>query len=353
MEKSTHARSELTVGLLPSTPLPAIDWRISDGLTSYEEALAEMTARAGAIARGDAPELVWLLEHAPLYTAGTSAQPDELIEARFPVHKVGRGGQFTYHGPGQRVGYVMLDLKRRAPDVRRFVATLEEWIIRTLAAFNVRGEGRRDRVGVWVRRPDKGPGFEDKIAAIGVRVQRWVTLHGFAVNVEPDLSHFSGIVPCGVSEGRYGVTSLADLGCTASLPDFDTALRTEFTPLFGAIADAQAQRNFVRRRLTLIDRLDARTGRAALAYRDHRGDIIPTPAEQRLDRAVVAVANPTFYTALKCGDFGPSAIAHTLHTAADHNAPMHPHGISPMSRCSLRCPAPSGCLRSQRCNEPI
>jgi len=243
MEKSTHARSELTVGLLPSTPLPAIDWRISDGLTSYEEALAEMTARAGAIARGDAPELVWLLEHAPLYTAGTSAQPDELIEARFPVHKVGRGGQFTYHGPGQRVGYVMLDLKRRAPDVRRFVATLEEWIIRTLAAFNVRGEGRRDRVGVWVRRPDKGPGFEDKIAAIGVRVQRWVTLHGFAVNVEPNLSHFSGIVPCGVSEGRYGVTSLADLGCTASLPDFDTALRMEFTPLFGAIADAQALRN--------------------------------------------------------------------------------------------------------------
>ena len=227
MEKSTHARSELTVGLLPSTPLPAIDWRISHGLTSYEEALAEMTARAGAIARGDAPELVWLLEHAPLYTAGTSAQPDELIEARFPVHKVGRGGQFTYHGPGQRVGYVML----------------EEWIIRTLAAFNVRGERRGDRVGVWVRRPDKGPGFEDKIAAIGVRVQRWVTLHGFAVNVEPDLSHFSGIVPCGVSEGCYGVTSLADLGCTASLPDFDTALRAEFTPLFGAIADAQALRN--------------------------------------------------------------------------------------------------------------
>jgi lipoyl(octanoyl) transferase len=137
----------------------------------------------------------------------------------------------------------MLDLKRRAPDVRRFVATLEEWIIRTLAAFNVRGERRGDRVGVWVRRPDKGPGFEDKIAAIGVRVQRWVTLHGFAVNVEPDLSHFSGIVPCGVSEGYYGVTSLADLGCTASLPDFDTALRAEFTPLFGAIADAQALRN--------------------------------------------------------------------------------------------------------------
>src|SRR6516165_8369881 len=242
MEKSTHARSELTVGLLPSTPLPAIDWRISDGLTSYEEALAEMTARAGAIARGDAPELVWLLEHAPLYTAGTSAQPDELIEARFPVHKVGRGGQFTYHGPGQRVGYVMLDLKRRAPDVRRFVATLEEWIIRALAHFNICGERRGDRVGVWVRRPDKGQGFEDKIAAIGVRVQRWVTLHGFALNVAPDLSHFAGIVPCGVSDARYGVTSLAELGCSVSLSEADAALRAEFTPLFGAAAEDQTLR---------------------------------------------------------------------------------------------------------------
>src|SRR6516162_3645843 len=243
MEKSTHARSELTVGLLPSTPLPAIDWRISDGLTSYEEALAEMTARAGAIARGDAPELVWLLEHAPLYTAGTSAQPDELIEARFPVYKVGRGGQFTYHGPGQRVGYVMLDLKRRAPDVRRFVATLEEWITGTLARFNIRGERRSDRVGVWVRRPDKGQGFEDKIAAIGVRVQRWVTLHGFALNVAPNLSHFAGIVPCGVSDARYDVTSLAELGCSVSLSEADAALRAEFTPLFGAAAEDQTLRS--------------------------------------------------------------------------------------------------------------
>jgi len=241
MDKPTQTRDEASAGLLPSTSLPAVEWRVSDGLTGYPDALGEMAARASAIARGDVPELVWLLEHAPLYTAGTSAQPGELIEARFPVHKVGRGGQFTYHGPGQRVGYVMLDLKRRIPDVRRFVVTLEEWIIRTLAVFNVRGERRADRVGVWVRRPDKGPGFEDKIAAIGVRVQRWVTLHGFAVNVEPDLSHFSGIVPCGVSEARYGVTSLADLGCTASLTDFDTALRAEFPPLFGVMA--QAPRN--------------------------------------------------------------------------------------------------------------
>src|SRR5689334_8883495 len=152
-----------------------------------------MAARAQAIARGEAPELVWLLEHPALYTAGTSAKPDELLAARFPVHVAGRGGQFTYHGPGQRVGYLMLDLKRRAPDVRRFVATVEEWIIRTLGALGVQGERREDRVGVWVRRPDKGEGAEDKIAAIGIRIQRWVTLHGFSLNVAPDLSHFSGI----------------------------------------------------------------------------------------------------------------------------------------------------------------
>jgi lipoyl(octanoyl) transferase len=234
VNEAAKLRDEVAVGLSPSAWLPPIEWRISDGLTSYEESLSEMTARAATIARGEVPELVWLLEHPALYTAGTSALPEELIEARFPVHKVGRGGQFTYHGPGQRIGYVMLDLKRRVPDVRRFVATLEEWIIRALAVFNVRGERRGDRVGVWVRRPDKGPGCEDKIAAIGVRVQRWVTLHGFAINVEPDLSHFAGIVPCGVSEPRYGVTSLADLGCTASLPDVDMALRAEFAPLFGA-----------------------------------------------------------------------------------------------------------------------
>jgi lipoyl(octanoyl) transferase len=193
-----------------------------------------MQARAAAIAAGKEPELLWLLEHPALYTAGTSAKPGELIEARFPVFETGRGGQMTYHGPGQRVAYVMLDLKRRGPDVRRFVATLEEWIIRTLAAFNVRGERREDRIGVWVRRPDKGEGFEDKIAAIGIRVTQWVTLHGMALNVEPDLAHFSGIVPCGVSAQSYGVTSLADLGVAVSMPEVDMVLRREFEALFGA-----------------------------------------------------------------------------------------------------------------------
>ena len=155
------------------------------------------------------------------------------------MYTAGRGGQFTYHGPGQRVGYLMLDLKRRAPDVRRFVGTIEEWIIRTLATFDVRGERRDDRVGVWVRRSDKGEGFEDKIAAIGVRVQRWVTLHGFALNVNPELSHFSGIVPCGIADARYGITSLADLGRSVSMAEVDDVLRAEFEPLLGATADAQ------------------------------------------------------------------------------------------------------------------
>src|SRR5271167_16129 len=191
-----------------------------------------MAARAEAIAQGEARELIWLVEHPPLYTAGTSARPQELIAARFPVYTAGRGGQFTYHGPGQRVGYVMLDLKRRAPDVRRFVATLEEWIIRTLSAFAVSGERRDDRIGVWVRRPDKGDGYEDKIAAIGIRVTQWVTLHGMALNVEPDLSHFSGIVPCGVSAQSYGVTSLADLGIPVSTAEVDMVLRREFEELF-------------------------------------------------------------------------------------------------------------------------
>jgi lipoyl(octanoyl) transferase len=235
-----NTRDDLTIGLLPPAGAPPVEWRVSEERVDYDSALATMDARAAAIARGEARELVWLIEHPPLYTAGTSSQPQQLIEARFPVHSAGRGGQFTYHGPGQRVGYVMLDLKRRAPDVRRFVATIEEWIIRTLAAFGVRGERRNDRIGVWVRRPDKGDGFEDKIAAIGIRVQRWVTLHGFAVNVAPELAHFSGIVPCGVSEPRYGVTSLADLGRSASMAEVDRALRAEFEPLFGTAADAQA-----------------------------------------------------------------------------------------------------------------
>ena len=211
---------------------------MSERPIGYEEALAAMTLRATAIARGDAAELVWLLEHPPLYTSGTSAQPQELLDARFPVYVAGRGGQFTYHGPGQRVGYVMLDLKRRAPDVRRFVAGIEEWIIRTLASFGVRGERREDRVGVWVRRPDKGEDAEDKIAAIGIRIQRWVTLHGFALNVAPDLSHFSGIVPCGVSEQKFSVTSLADLGRPAAMEGVDQALRAAFEPLFGLTVQA-------------------------------------------------------------------------------------------------------------------
>ncbi len=209
------------------------EWRVSDAPVGYEAALAAMDQRVEAIAAGQAAELIWLLEHPPLYTAGTSARPEELIEARFPVHHVGRGGQYTYHGPGQRVVYAMLDLNRRTPDVRAFVATLEEWIIRSLAAFNVRGERRDDRIGVWVRRPEKGDGFEDKIAAIGIRVRRWVSLHGIAINVEPDLTHFAGIVPCGVSEQRYGVTSLHDLGLTATMEDLDAALRREFEALFG------------------------------------------------------------------------------------------------------------------------
>jgi lipoyl(octanoyl) transferase len=226
-------RNELAVGL-PALPGSAgVEWRVAEAPVPYEAAVAFMQDRAAAIAKGGERELVWLLEHPPLYTAGTSAKSDELIEARFPVFESGRGGQMTYHGPGQRVAYVMLDLKQRGPDVRRFVATLEEWIIRTLAAFNVRGERREDRIGVWVRRPEKGEGYEDKIAAIGIRVTQWVTLHGMAMNVDPDLSHFSGIVPCGVNEQRYGVTSLADLGNPVPMPEVDRVLRREFETLFG------------------------------------------------------------------------------------------------------------------------
>jgi len=231
-------RSELTFGL-QNRGVP-VEWHVSDRLVAYVEALALMEARTAAIAAGESPELIWLLEHPPVYTAGTSAKRGDVIDARFPVFETGRGGQMTYHGPGQRVAYTMLDLKQRGPDVRRFVATLEEWIIRTLAAFNVRGERREDRIGVWVRRPDKGTGFEDKIAAIGIRVSRWVTLHGMALNVEPELSHFAGIVSCGVSERRYGVTSLADLGIPVSLPEVDMVLRREFEALFGPTTGAQA-----------------------------------------------------------------------------------------------------------------
>ncbi len=210
-----------------------VEWRISDALVAYPDAVAAMDTRAAAIAAGEAAELVWLLEHPPLYTSGTSGKASDLLEARFPVFPSGRGGQLTYHGPGQRVAYVMLDLKRRRPDVRAYVASLEEWIIRTLAAFNVRGERREDRVGVWVKRPDKGPGHEDKIAAIGVRLKRWVSFHGIAINVEPDLSHFSAIVPCGVADPRYGVTSLVDLGHPVTMADVDIALRQAFEEVFG------------------------------------------------------------------------------------------------------------------------
>jgi lipoyl(octanoyl) transferase len=226
-------RDALFPGLTAPAGSAPVQWRVSDAPVEYEAALAGMDARVDAIATGAAPELVWLLEHPPLYTAGTSARPGDLRQARFPVHQTGRGGQFTYHGPGQRVAYVMLDLRRRGPDLRRFVATLEEWIIRTLSALNVRGERREDRIGVWVRRPEKGAGFEDKIAALGIRVRHWVTLHGIALNVDPDLGHFGGIVPCGVAEPRYGVTSLVDLGLPLTMLEVDMVLRREFEALFG------------------------------------------------------------------------------------------------------------------------
>jgi lipoyl(octanoyl) transferase len=221
---------------LPRAGAPPVAWRVTDALVDYAVAEAEMEARAAAIARGEADELVWLLEHPPLYTAGTSAKTADLVEPeRFPVHRTGRGGQYTYHGPGQRIAYVMLDLNRRKPDLRAYVASLEAWLIATLDAYNVRAERREDRVGVWVRRPEKGPTVEDKIAAIGIRVRRWVSLHGISLNVEPDLTHFSGIVPCGVRE--HGVTSLADLGRIVSLPEVDMALRAAFEPIFGATRD--------------------------------------------------------------------------------------------------------------------
>jgi len=219
------------LSLPPGTP-PVV-WQVSDSQVAYPEAVAAMEARAAAIAAGEAPELVWLLEHPPLYTSGTSAKPADLLDPRFPLYATGRGGQITYHGPGQRVAYVMLDLKRRRPDVRAYVAGLEQWIIATLAHFNLKGERREDRVGVWVKRPDKGPGHEDKIAAIGVRLKRWVSFHGIAINVEPDLSHFSAIVPCGVSDPRYGVTSLVDLGLPVTMHDVDVALRQAFEEVFG------------------------------------------------------------------------------------------------------------------------
>lgn len=218
-------------------PAGPVEWTISDGRVPYPEAVAAMEARAAAIVAGEAHEQVWLLEHPPLYTAGTSAKDTDLVAPeRFPVFRAGRGGQFTYHGPGQRIAYLMLDLNRRGPDLRRYVAGLEAWIIATLARFNVKGERRADRIGVWVKRPDKPPlpngaVAEDKIAAIGIRVRRWVTFHGISLNVEPDLEHYSGIVPCGVT--GYGVTSLADLGIPVTMPEVDAVLKAEFERVFG------------------------------------------------------------------------------------------------------------------------
>ena len=225
-------RDELADTLHPKPGSPRVEWAISDAPVAYEAAVAAMEARAAAIAEGSARERVWLLEHPPLYTAGTSARDEDLVDpGRFPVYRTGRGGQFTYHGPGQRVAYVMLDLQRRTPDLRRYVAALETWLIATLAEFNIRGERREDRVGVWVRRPDKGEGAEDKIAAIGIRVRRWATFHGVSLNIEPNLSHFSGIVPCGIR--GYGVTSLVDLGIPVTMPEADSVLRAAFERVFG------------------------------------------------------------------------------------------------------------------------
>lgn len=213
------------------TAVQPLDWIVSDNLVPYAEALSFMENRAAEIAAGTANECVWLLEHPPTYTAGTSAKTEDLLTPeRFPVFETGRGGQYTYHGPGQRVGYVMLNLKERGPDVRGFVRDLEEWLIQTLAAFNVKGERRDDRVGVWVRRPDLGPSKEDKIAAIGVRVRKWVTFHGVSLNINPDLEHFSGIVPCGVSE--HGVTSLEDLGQIVSTAEIDMVMKRKFEEVF-------------------------------------------------------------------------------------------------------------------------
>ncbi|WP_259778039.1 lipoyl(octanoyl) transferase LipB [Aliiroseovarius crassostreae] len=217
--------------------MPPVTWETAETLVDYEQAVARMEAHADAMARGEAGEMIWLLEHPPLYTAGTSADPKDLVAPdRFPVYPSKRGGQYTYHGPGQRVAYVMLDVGARGRDVRAFVAALEDWVINTLAEFNVTGEKRDGRVGVWVVRDDKpltalGQKPEDKIAAIGVRLRKWISFHGISINVEPDLEHFSGIVPCGISE--HGVTSLVDLGLPVTMEDVDVALRRCFDEVFG------------------------------------------------------------------------------------------------------------------------
>ena len=238
-------RDTLPIPFLPRAadgPASPVEWLVSKKPVAYPTAVAAMEERVADIAAGTAPEAVWLLEHPPLYTAGTRARPGDLLEPdRFPVFATGRGGEYTYHGPGQRIAYVMLDLKSREPDIRRFVAALEAWIITTLTRFDVAGGRREDRVGVWVERPDKPPladgsVAEDKIAAIGIRVRKWVTFHGISINVEPDLEHYGGIVPCGVT-GR-GVTSLADLGIKATMHQLDSALRSEFEAIFGPVDPA-------------------------------------------------------------------------------------------------------------------
>jgi lipoyl(octanoyl) transferase len=234
-------RSDIAASMLPSPGSPPVRWRISEEPVAYVEAVAEMEREAALIADGKADELVWLVEHPPLYTAGTSADPKDLLAPqKFPVHQTGRGGEYTYHGPGQRVVYVLLDLKRRRQDVRAFVSALEDVVIGTLADMNVKGERREDRVGVWVQRPERPPlpgglPAEDKIAAIGIRLRRWVSFHGFSLNVDPELEHFSGIVPCGIS--GYGVTSLVDLGLLVMMSDVDTLIRQNFERIFGQAAN--------------------------------------------------------------------------------------------------------------------
>lgn len=225
-----------TVSSLHRSDGRAVEWCVADGLVDYDIAVAEMEARVAAIAAGNAPERIWLLEHSPLYTAGVSSRESDLLDAgRFPVHRSGRGGQFTYHGPGQRVAYVMLDLNARGRDVRALVRGLEAWIIGALDVFGVPAGTREGRVGVWVER--KGPGWsrEDKVAAIGVKIRKWVSFHGISLNVEPELDHFNGIVPCGIAE--HGVTSLVDLGILATMDEADAALKTSFQRVFGATED--------------------------------------------------------------------------------------------------------------------
>lgn len=238
--KNLNARDDAKAisHFLPTVDTPPVDWIVAPGLTEYEDALAFMDRRVDMISRGEATECIWLVEHPSLYTAGTSADDSDLTQPdRFPVFKTGRGGQYTYHGPGQRVAYAMLDLNRREKDVRRYVIALEDWLIASLDKFNIRGERRTDRVGVWVQRPDRpaptGMIAEDKIAALGIRLRKWVSFHGISINVEPELAHFEGIVPCGVRE--HGVTSLVDLGLPVTMEDCDIALKEAFQDVFGPV----------------------------------------------------------------------------------------------------------------------